>query len=102
MQRSIVATTMMVALLGVGVAAQAQRRPEAVSPGEPSDFADIEVRCPTFSWGATEGAESYRLVVFEVENAADIDMTARRAFGDLAPVLEKRLSGTVSSWTPTR
>ena len=43
--------------------ALAAERPVAVSPGSDSKVALIGDGCPSFSWGAAEGATSYELVV---------------------------------------
>ena len=41
-------------------------RPVAVSPGSTVGTTVISERCPTFSWGAVEGADTYDLVVYRV------------------------------------
>ena len=40
--------------------------PVAVSPGSAESVTTIEARCPTFSWGAVEGAKGYELVVYRL------------------------------------
>lgn len=63
---------------------------EAVSPGSPTG-ASIGDGCPTFSWGLVKGASSYELVVYSVEEGQE----------ELPAVLEQRISGAASSWTPS-
>ncbi len=62
----------------------------AVSPGDPEKLALVEARCPTFSWAAVDGAESYELAVYAVE--------PRGAGAEL--VLSETLNGGVTVWTP--
>lgn len=72
-------------------AAWAADVPVAVSPGDASNLALIEGRCPTFSWGALPGAESYELVVYRG------DETRKEAS---PPVLRQSIAGSALSWTP--
>ena len=64
--------------------------PAAVSPGSPTG-ALVEGRCPTFSWGIVEGAESYELVIYGVEEESE----------DTKPFLRQSFPGSVHSWTPS-
>ena len=67
------------------------QRPVAVSPGTPTGFATIADRCPTFSWGFVEGAESLELIVYAL---TDEDLE------EVEPVLAVTLPGSANSWTP--
>lgn len=89
---SIRTMVLVVATVAFGAeAASAGRNPLAVSPGDPSGMALVEARCPTFSWAAVEGSESYELVVYRVEPQG----------ADAEPVLEETLPAGVTSWTPS-
>ena len=66
-------------------------RPVAVSPGSPEGVSLIESRCPTFSWTAVPGAESYELVVYQVGDEGE----------EAQPVLGETFAGSASSWTPS-
>lgn len=65
--------------------------PVAVSPGDASGLARIGDRCPTFSWGAAEGAKRYELVVYRLDEESE----------EARPALRKRFHGSVTSWTPS-
>ncbi len=65
--------------------------PVAVSPGDASKLALVEGRCPTFSWGEVDGAKSYELVVYRVEQGSE----------EAEPVLSQRISGSALGWTPS-
>lgn len=78
------------AVLLFGAAAAFSAPPEAVSPGSAAGSL-IGDSCPTFSWGNVPGAEGYELVVYSTEE--------ERA--GLPPVLNQRIAGSASSWTPS-
>ena len=63
-----------------------------VSPGAPDHNQPIEARCPTFSWGLVPSADHYLLSVVALDESG----SARQD----APVIEKTLPGSVTSWTP--
>ena len=65
--------------------------PVAVSPGDASKLAVIGDPCPTFIWGAVEGAEVYELVVYRL---GDEGQAAR-------PVLQEKIPGSALGWTPS-
>jgi len=64
--------------------------PVVVSPGNSLAPVLIDSRCPTFSWGAVAGAQAFELVVYRVGEEPR----------DAEPVLQQRLPGSASSWTP--
>lgn len=64
--------------------------PVAVSPGS-STGSLIGDSCPTFSWGIVEQAESYELVIYQVEKDNE----------DTEPVLRQSFPGSVHGWTPS-
>ena len=69
--------------------AGAVERPLPVSPGGPAGGL-IEARCPTFSWALVDGATSYELVTYTIEEDAE----------EPRVVLRRSLPGSASSWTP--
>ena len=71
--------------------ALAAERPVAVSPGSASKVALIGGGCPTFSWGAAEGAMRYELVVYRLVEEGE----------EAQPVLSETFAGSASSWTPS-
>jgi hypothetical protein len=78
-------------LIAAGAAAgERSPTPVAVSPGGSQGMSRIADRCPTFSWAAVPGAQSYELVVYGVDG----DEIGARTF------LEQDLPGSAASWTP--
>lgn len=77
-------------LLLCAPAAGASKAPVAVSPGT-SAGALIGGACPTFSWGAVEGAKSYELVVYAVGEGDE----------GAEPTLKQGIPGSALSWTPS-
>jgi hypothetical protein len=72
-----------------GIDAWAVSAPVAVSPG--SVAGSIASGCPTLSWGALAGAESYELVIYRVgEEGVEAE-----------PVLSQRIPGAALAWTPS-
>jgi len=71
--------------------ALAAERPVTVSPGSDSKVALIGDGCPSFSWGAAEGATSYELVVYRLAEEGE----------EAQPVLSETFAGSASSWTPS-
>ena len=69
--------------------AEAAERPLLVSPGGAAGGL-IEARCPTFSWALVDGATSYELVAYSLEE--DVE--------DPQIILRRSLPGSASSWTP--
>ena len=88
MRRSATHTVLILVLCS---AAWAAERPVAVSPGDASRLALTGDTCPTFSWGAVDGAKSYELVVYRV------DETRKEA----EPVLRQAIAGSAFGWTPS-
>ncbi len=83
-----------ISIVGLLLAASAwasATRPVAVSPGDASKLALIGDACPTFSWGAVEGARFYELVVYRLSEEGEEE----------EPVLRQTFAGSVSSWTPS-
>jgi hypothetical protein len=65
--------------------------PDGVSPGAVDRIAEIEGRCPTFSWGSVAGARWYELEVFRLGEEGE----------EMEPVLRQSFAGSASSWTPS-
>jgi len=73
--------------------------PVAVSPGSESGVAVVGQSCPTFSWGAVEGALSYEAAVFEM---LTIDVLSYTESNNLSnPVIRKKIPVPALSWTPS-
>ena len=66
-------------------------KPVGVSPGDASKLVLIGDACPTFSWGAVEGAVGHELVVYRLGEEPE----------ETTPVLRHGFSGSVDSWTPS-
>lgn len=75
-------------LLGL-IPVWASESPIPVSPGSP-EGSQVEARCSTFSWVAIEGAMAHELVVYRV---GEDELEGE-------PVLQQRIPGSASSWTP--
>ncbi|HSF18162.1 MAG TPA: hypothetical protein VLK65_21690 [Vicinamibacteria bacterium] len=85
----------LVALLETVVVGAGPRRPKTVSPGDNQAVLEIAERCPTFSWGAVEGAIHFDLVVYEIQEG-HVGETA-----EPKPVVRASVPGNVNSWTPS-
>jgi hypothetical protein len=64
--------------------------PVAVSPGNSLAPVPIDSRCPNFYWGTVAGVRAFDLAVYRLGTE----------LGDAEPVLQQRLPGSASSWTP--
>ena len=73
----------------------------AVSPGGADRSAEIESRCPTFSWGARSGATSFELAVFEVDESVGSELTAESLADSARLALWSEVPGAALSWTPS-
>ena len=107
-------TALMALLALITLTAGSASATETVSPGALDRLAVVETRCPTFSWGADDGAAAYDLVAYvlpedaalQVELTADTEaLFARVAAGHLVrhgiltqPKLT--LPRTASTFTP--
>jgi hypothetical protein len=73
-----------------GDRAWAASAPVVVSPGSATGTSIVD-HCPTFSWGHTEGAVSYEVVVYRVgDQGVEAD-----------PVLSQEIPGAGLVWTPS-
>jgi hypothetical protein len=68
-----------------------------VSPGGGTEL--TAQSCPTFSWSASEGAQSYRVEVYEQVTSDIIDRDSMRGIGN--PVIAREISAPALSWTPS-
>lgn len=86
-------------LAGAAAEAFAAGVPAPVSPGGGNaDGTGASTPCPTFSWGAVDGANAYELAVFELVGE-DLSFDDSLAIaGD--PVLRKTIPAPALSWTP--
>jgi hypothetical protein len=82
-----------------------------VSPGSTHEVRTISDRCPTFSWGRVEGADSYELSVHRLDPSVPrVDPLGDRLDPDAWLDLDERaepqellrlhLAGAAQSWTP--
>ncbi len=85
------ATVAALCLCVAATVVSAAEGPVTVSPGSPSGLELTDSRCPTFSWGAPAGATSSELVVYRIGEEGS----------EPVPVLRRRFSGSVASWTPS-
>ena len=83
----------LVALPAVGAETRHSLAPIAVSPGSGEEFALLDQRCPTFSWGAVDGVRAWEIAVFAVAVATAV------TDGGAERVVSRRLPGGVTSWT---
>ena len=67
--------------------------PVPVSPGNADAVALVEARCPTFSWGGTDGAAAYDLLVVPAGTEAE-------AGEEIHGALRARVPGSALSYTP--
>jgi hypothetical protein len=91
MRGSTIAIAALFSPLAISSAGQAAKAPVAVSPGNDARLAQIADACPTFSWGATEGARRYQLVIYRLGGEGE----------EANPVLQESFPGSASSWTPS-
>ena len=80
-----------VLVAGLCAAVAMAEAPAAVSPGHADHLAQVEVRCPTFNWGAVPGAKAYQLVVYRLEE---------RGGEETQPVVRAVVPGSATGWTP--
>ena len=88
-----------VSLLVVAAAGADQEPPAAVSPGGEDRVLTLADRCPTFSWATVDGAESYDLRVFDVEEVPGW-AAAPGGGPPTGAALRVSIAGRASSWTP--
>ncbi len=69
----------------------AETAPSSISPGETDRVVELPTACPTFSWGAVEGAAGYELAVLDLGRAEEPRV-----------VLRHRIASAGLSWTPAR
>jgi len=71
--------------------------PAAVSPGAVDRIAEIEGRCPSFSWGVVPAAEHCQLIVYRLPEGMEVGEVDL----DLAEeVLYTEVAGQAAMWTP--
>jgi len=68
-----------------------------VSPGGGTEL--TAQSCPTFSWSASMGAQSYRVEVYEQVTSDIMDRDTMRGIGN--PVVKKEIPAPALSWTPS-
>jgi hypothetical protein len=89
---SLGSTTFACLLLAVTGAWAVSEPPVAVSPGDASGIRQVEVKCPTFSWGAVPGSRAYEVVVYQLDGEGLVNAQ---------PILRTTIPGTALSWTPS-
>lgn len=71
--------------------------PDGVSPGAVDGIAEIEGRCPSFSWGVVPAAENCQLIVYRLPEGMEVGEVDL----DLAEeVLYTEVAGQAAVWTP--
>ena len=68
-----------------------------VSPGGGTEL--TAQHCPTFSWSGSDGAQSYRVEVYEQVTSEIVERGAMS--GMLTPVVAKEIPAPALSWTPS-
>jgi Chaperone of endosialidase len=68
-----------------------------VSPGGGTELTPQS--CPTFSWSASDGAQSYRVEVYEQVTSDILHRDTMRGMGN--PVVKKEIPAPALSWTPS-
>jgi preprotein translocase subunit Sec61beta len=87
-------------LLALAVTPVSAQAPEGVSPGAVDRVTAVELRCPTFTWGAVPEAAAYELVVYRLPEEPGPDGAELR----LEPsdqALFARLPGGATAWQPS-
>jgi len=86
-------------IAGAGLPAAAAA-PEGVSPGSTSRVAPVEVRCPTFNWGAVPGTSYYELVTYTLPPPDEYAAEEELILGEEVEVLFTTVPGSATGWTP--
>ena len=73
---------------------------EGVSPGAADRAPTIEGRCPSFSWGAVDGAEFYEIVAYRLPETNEIAELREVELSQANEVFYTRVVGAALSWTP--
>ncbi|MEF9426210.1 MAG: hypothetical protein L0956_03215, partial [Candidatus Mariimomonas ferrooxydans] len=98
MKRRTVVCILILTMLAISSSAYAMN-PVAVSPGNAGSEAVINQACPTFSWSSMQGADAYRVEVFE---AVTEDVQAYEDIEAMAePVIRVEIAAPALSWTPS-
>lgn len=101
MNRSPIAILLVMAALAAALTVlEAATDPVAVSPGGLAEVKRVATACPTFSWGAAEGARAYLVEVFEIRDSAAGLRRKVAAAIESAPVMTAEVSAAATSWTP--
>lgn len=73
--------------------------PQPVSPGSGEIGALIAEPCPTFSWGAVDGAQRYELSLYDAQWNPSTNAQEQRASAE--PVRKIAIDAPATSWTAT-
>jgi len=78
--------------------------PTTISPGNCQFIVSVSECCPTFSWAAVEGADSYEIAVFSIQNPEQIipDTLYDELRQISVPILTTMIPAPALSWTPTK
>ena len=96
--RYVTAAIVLGCLLAVGSAGAAPS--VTVSPGAEDRLAEIEGRCPTFIWGAEEGAVAHEIVVYRILDESALADLSFVNLESCEEVLYRRVPGGATAWQP--
>ena len=97
--RTAVFSFLVVTLAIIVVPAFAQI-PDGVSPGAADRIAEIEGRCPTFTWSPGPGAAFHELVCYRLPKESELADLSTVDLSDADQVLYAKVPGSASAWGP--
>lgn len=74
--------------------------PDGVSPGAADRTAEIEGRCPTFTWSPVPGAAFHELVGYRLSENSDLANPSEIDLANADQILYAEVPGTASAWAP--
>ena len=87
-------------ILAVIVVPAFAEMPDGVSPGAFDRIAEVEGRCPTFSWSPVPDAASHELVGYRLPDQEETADLASVDLSDADQVLYSRVPGGATAWEP--
>lgn len=87
-------------IIALAVPLASASSPVGVSPGAPDRVAQVEGRCPTFTWGAVPGAVGYELVVYRLPDESRSRSDGALELSASDEVLFAALPAGANAWQP--